>query len=78
MGQYFKACAYDIETKTCSVIEADKFHANCYSFSGAVRCIHYLLRQAPYRIMWIGEYVTMKTFQILEKVYLNLQGKKSF
>jgi len=60
MGQQFYGCAYDIEKKTCCVVNADKFHANCYSFSGAVRSIHYLLRQAPYRIMWVGDYVTMK------------------
>jgi hypothetical protein len=57
MGQIFHACAYDIETKTCCVIEADKFHANCYSFSGAVVSMHYLLRQKPYRVMWGGSYV---------------------
>ena len=52
MGQIFHACAYDIETKTCCVYDADKFHANCYSNCGTVFSMHYLLRQKPYRIMW--------------------------
>ena len=56
MGQTFYATAYDIETKTCCKIHADKFHANCYSFSGAVYSMHYLLRQKPHRIMWGGYY----------------------
>jgi len=54
MGQIFYACAYDVENKKCCVFHADKFHANCYSYSGAVFSMHYLLRQAPYRIMWGG------------------------
>jgi hypothetical protein len=54
MGQIFNACAYDIETKTCCVLDADKFHANCYSLSGTVLSMHYLLRQKPWRIMWGG------------------------
>jgi hypothetical protein len=54
MGQLFDACAYDVENKKCCVFHADKFHANCYSYSGAVFSMHYLLRQAPYRIMWSG------------------------
>lgn len=57
MGQIFYACAYDIETKNCCVIYADKFHANCYSCSKAVCLIHYLLRQKPYHVMWGGEYM---------------------
>ena len=57
MGQIFNACAYDIKTKECCVIDADKFHANCYSFSGTVASMHYLLRQKPWRIMWGGNYV---------------------
>ena len=59
MGQIFHACAYDIETRTCCAIDADKFHANCYSFSGAVLSMHYLLRQKPYHIMWGGGYVVI-------------------
>ena len=59
MGQIFNACAYDIETKICCVLDADKFHANCYSYSGAVGSLHYLLRQKPYRIMWGGGYVAL-------------------
>lgn len=59
MGQIFFATAYDIETKTCCVIDADKFHANCYSFCGIVLSMHYLLRQKPYRIMWGGAYVAI-------------------
>ena len=54
MGQIFNACAYDIDAKTCCVYDADKFHANCYSFSGTVYSMHYLLRQKAYRIMWGG------------------------
>ena len=57
MGQIFHACAYDIDTKTCCVYDADKFHANCYSICGTVFSMHYLLRQKPYRIMWGGVYV---------------------
>ena len=57
MGQLFEASAYDIETKTCCTVYADKFHANCYSYSGAVGTMHYLLRQKPYRVMWGGNYV---------------------
>ena len=59
MGQIFHACVYDIETRTCSVIDADKFHANCYAHSGAVFSTHYLLRQKPYRVMWGGGYVAI-------------------
>jgi len=57
MGQIFYSCAYDIENRTCCVYAADKFHANCYSFSGSVFSVHYLLRQKPYRIMWGGDEV---------------------
>lgn len=57
MGQIFYASAYDIETKNCCVIYADKFHANCYSCSKAVCSIHYLLRQKPYHVMWGGDYM---------------------
>ena len=59
MGQIFNACAYDIDTRTCCVYDADKFHANCYSICGTVFSMHYLLRQKPYRIMWGGGYVTL-------------------
>ena len=59
MGQIFHACAYDIKAKTCCVVDADKFHANCYSFSGAVASMHYLLRHKTYRIMWGGAYVVI-------------------
>ncbi|MCL2639071.1 MAG: hypothetical protein FWD48_11970 [Oscillospiraceae bacterium] len=59
MGQIFHAIAYDIENKTCCVMESDKFHANCYSFSGAVKSIHYLLRQKAYNVMWGGDYVAI-------------------
>jgi hypothetical protein len=57
MGQIFFASAYDIEAKRCCIIDADKFHANCYSYSGAVAVMHYLLRQQPYHIMWGGQNV---------------------
>ncbi|GHU46666.1 hypothetical protein FACS1894200_00700 [Spirochaetia bacterium] len=59
MGQIFYASAYDIKEKTCCVMDADKFHANCYSYSGAVLSIHYLLRQKPYHVMWGGRYVRL-------------------
>jgi hypothetical protein len=59
MGQIFNAYAYDTETKTCCVIDADKFHANCYAHSGTVLSIHYLLRQKPYNVMWGGGYVVI-------------------
>ena len=57
MGQIFHACAYDVETKISCVLDADKFHANCFSCSGTVACMHYLLHQKPYRIMWGGAYM---------------------
>jgi len=57
MGQIFYSCAYDTESMECCVYAADKFHANCYSYSGPVSSVHYLLRQKPYRIMWGGHYV---------------------
>jgi len=57
MGQIFHACAYDVERKISCVLDADKFHANCFSYSCTVVCVHYLLRQEPYRIMWGGAYV---------------------
>jgi len=57
MGQIFYSCVYDIEKMNCCVYDADKFHANCYSFSGSVFSIHYLLCQKPYHIMWGGCYV---------------------
>jgi len=59
MGQIFYSCAYDIDTKTCCVIDADKFNANCYAHNSTVCSMHYLLRQKPYRIMWGGNYVTI-------------------
>jgi len=54
MGQIFYSCVYDIETKTCCVYDADKFHANCYAHSRNVFSAHYLLRQKPYNVMWGG------------------------
>jgi hypothetical protein len=62
MGQIFNACIYDTDDMTCCVIDADKFHANCYSFSGTVVSTHYLLRQKPYRVMWGGGYVLMDDY----------------
>ena len=59
MGQIFSACAYDIEKRTRCVIDADKFHANCYSYNDTVLSMHYLLRQQPYRIMWGGQYIML-------------------
>ena len=60
MGQIFHAVVYDVEKRECYSEEADKFHANCYSYSGAVCATHYLLRQAPYRVMWSGGYIVLK------------------
>jgi len=57
MGQIFSACAYDIKTKACCVVDSDKFHANCYSFSDTVATMHFLLRLKSWRIMWGGNYV---------------------
>ena len=62
MGQIFNACAYDIDNRVCYTAYADKFHANCYSYSGAVASMHYLLRQKPYRVMWGGEYVLIDDY----------------
>ena len=59
MGQIFHACAYDTEERTCCTIDADKFHSNCYSYSGAVLTMHYLLRQKPYRVIWGGNYIEL-------------------
>jgi len=59
MGQIFYSSAYDIETKTCCVYDADKFHANCYAHSGSVFAVHYLLRKKPYNVMWGGRYVIL-------------------
>jgi hypothetical protein len=57
MGQIFNATIYDIDNFICSSIDSDKFQANCYSFSGSVAATHYLLRQKPYRVMWLGHQV---------------------
>ena len=32
MGQIYHANIYDIEERAACVMDADKFHANCYSF----------------------------------------------
>jgi len=60
MGQIFYSSAYDIETETCCVHDADKFHANCYAHSGSVFSVHYLLRQKPHNVMWGGGNVVLK------------------
>ena len=71
MGQIFHSCVYDIETRTCCVYDADKFHANCYAHSGSVFSVHFLLRQKPYRVMWGGYYVdTDKIKEISDIEYL--------
>jgi len=57
MGQIYFASAYDIDEKIAFILDADKFHANCYTYSGAVTSIHYLLRQKAYNVMWGGFYV---------------------
>jgi hypothetical protein len=62
MGQIFHAAAYDLETKTCCVMDADKFHANCYSYSGVVKSIHYLLRQKAYNVIWGGSEVVVDNY----------------
>jgi len=59
MGQIFYASAYDAKTKECCVMDADKFHANCFSYNGTIISIHYLLRQQPYNVMWGGHYVVL-------------------
>ena len=59
MGQIFFSSAYDVDTKTCCVYDADKFHANCYSSCGNVFAIHYLLRQKAWRVMWGGFYAAI-------------------
>ncbi|MDR1871440.1 MAG: hypothetical protein LBS60_05860 [Deltaproteobacteria bacterium] len=56
MGQRYRATIYDIDDMTRFMIDADKFDANCYSFSAAVVCAHYLLRQKSHRVMWFGDY----------------------
>lgn len=62
MGQIFNACIYDIDSKVCCTVYADKFHANCYSYSGAVLSTHYLLRQKPCHVMWGGDYVLIDDY----------------
>lgn len=83
MGELYCACAYDIDSKVCCIVAADKFHANCYSYSGAVASMHYLLRQKPYHVMWGGEYVALakelKNFSSKEELlgistYLNVKS----
>jgi len=59
MGQIFYATAYDIKNRKACVIDSDKFHANCYSFSGSVAAMHYLLREQEYRVMWGGNEVVI-------------------
>ena len=48
-------------------MDVDKFHANCYCYSGAVFSIHYLLRRQPYHVMWGGVYVAID--DNLENIY---------
>lgn len=85
MGQIFSAIVYDTEDMVCSVEYADKFPANCYSFSTVVCIAHYLLRQRPYRVLWGGDYVTiddnLKYFKTKEELlgistYTNLDSFK--
>ena len=59
MGQIYSACIYDIEDRTACVMDADKFHANCYSFCGTVAAAHYLLRTKPHNVMWGGDYIVL-------------------
>lgn len=60
MGQEFYASAYDMEKRTCYEYYCDKFHSDCYSFSGSVVLMHYLLRKAPYRIIYGGDKILNK------------------
>ncbi|OUM67785.1 hypothetical protein PIROE2DRAFT_4741 [Piromyces sp. E2] len=62
MGQIFDAIIYDINKRECYYWDVDKFHANCYSFSYAVKVIHGLLRKSAYRVMWCGNYTLNKKF----------------
>ena len=59
MRQIFSACIYDIDSMTCCVMNVDKFHADCYYFSGEIAATHYLLRQKPYRVMWCVDYTSL-------------------
>ncbi|ORX51092.1 hypothetical protein BCR36DRAFT_397293 [Piromyces finnis] len=36
---------------------SDKFHADCYSYNSMICKTHYLLRKAPFHVMWVGDYV---------------------
>lgn len=62
MGQIFYSTVYDVKTRECISYEADKFHANCFSFSGAVKSAHYLLKDFAKRVMWYGIYSFDKDF----------------
>jgi len=45
MGQIFVATVYDTKKKECFSVDADKFHANCYSYSYHARATHDLLKK---------------------------------
>ena len=64
MGQMFCSIAYDIDSREAVSMCADKFHANCYSYSGNVISMHYTLKKKPYRVMWLGD-------RVLDGNYLN-------
>ena len=59
MGQIYSACIYDIDNRIACVVYADKFHANCYSYSGTVAAAHYLLRMKPHNVVWGGDYIVL-------------------
>jgi hypothetical protein len=65
MGQVFSCCVYDTEAMEASTYYADKFYSSCYSYSDPVMNVHYLLRQKPYRVMWIGDYLIDDGFPLL-------------
>ena len=72
MGQIYSACIYDIEDRTACVMDADKFHANCYSFCGTVAVAHYLLRNKPHNVMWGGDYI------VLDDALEDIHDEKNF
>lgn len=60
MGQIFHSTVYDIKNRTCSSYDADKFHSNCYSYSGDVAVVHYLLMRSAKNVMWYGIYSVLE------------------
>jgi hypothetical protein len=56
MGQIFHATLYRIPTLEYVTVEADKFHANCYSCRGAIRMMHHYLRRGRWNVCYNGNY----------------------